>query len=409
MMNTKNIAVCCDGTWNKPDFLEGTNVWKIYNYMEGGYGKKLGQARQVKYYDTGVGTGKGISRFVGGISGAGLIENIFEAYRFVCAHYEPGDRIFIFGFSRGAYTARALSGVLNNIGVLTGDYKCTNPNYLNHNHTCFDSQLVTERNDTYDFKRVCAQCKSLYDAVHDIKESFKSHKRELYKEFKTALKTNTAADVLAKKNPLRELVNATYTTTAPGALSIEFLGVWDTVSALGIPSLADVIKTRATIMERILRRVSQFLVKSSQRQYAFIDNKLSANVKHAYHAISVDERRGLFPPVLWDEAPNVVQEWFAGVHSNVGGGYSDHSLSDIPLISMIERAKKLGLVFDTNYKNFTQPNCFGLARKSHRESFYRYLPARQRKIPMPRNVHPSVYRRMTGGLQYVPTNVFRKE
>ena len=124
---TKNIAIFCDGTWNKSDAPAPTNVVRLAQAVRNTQPK--GQERaQVVIYVEGVGTGRGagklakfMDRNLGGMFGWGLLENIKEAYRAIIFNYEPGDQIFLFGFSRGAYTARSLAGLIRKAGILPRD------------------------------------------------------------------------------------------------------------------------------------------------------------------------------------------------------------------------------------------------------------------------------------------------
>src|SRR6516225_2970885 len=112
----KRIALCLDGTWNQvlePD--EVTNVVKIAQAIKA---QATDGTKQVVYCNPGVGTGDLVDRFLGGVFGRGLRNNVKRAYAFLSLNYEPGDEIYIFGFSRGAYTARALAGVIGASGIL---------------------------------------------------------------------------------------------------------------------------------------------------------------------------------------------------------------------------------------------------------------------------------------------------
>lgn len=113
----KNIVICCDGTWNRPDAEHPTNVVRLARNLLNDF------RTQVVYYDSGVGTGGPLDAVVGGATGRGVKENIGEAYRFVLHNYQPGDRLFLFGFSRGAFTVRSLGGLIYKCGILsdTGD------------------------------------------------------------------------------------------------------------------------------------------------------------------------------------------------------------------------------------------------------------------------------------------------
>ncbi|HUH13907.1 MAG TPA: DUF2235 domain-containing protein [Longimicrobiales bacterium] len=115
----KRIVICCDGTWNRADQEEDgepcpTNVVKFATRVR----KRSEGVVQAIYYDHGVGTGNALDRFSGGAFGRGLEDNIHDAYRFLIANYEPGDALFLLGFSRGAFTARSLAGMIRNCGIL---------------------------------------------------------------------------------------------------------------------------------------------------------------------------------------------------------------------------------------------------------------------------------------------------
>ena len=120
----KRLVVCCDGTWNEPDQevddnpadeTEPTNVLKVVRGLAPVDG---GQVPQVVYYDTGVGTQGLADKYTGGGLGSGLSENIQQAYRFIANNYREGDELFLFGFSRGAYTVRSLAGFIGAAGLL---------------------------------------------------------------------------------------------------------------------------------------------------------------------------------------------------------------------------------------------------------------------------------------------------
>ncbi len=266
-----------------------TNVQKIYEAIAS---KGVDGVTQVKYYGVGVGSGYTLSdKFFGGATGRGIDRNIKDAYRFIMWNYEPGDELYFFGFSRGAYTARSLTGLIRNCGVL-------------------QSQYLNLVNEAY--------------ALYRDRNAITHPDSDLMMAFKTKYSQITR---------------------------IKFIGVWDTVGALGIP-----------------------LSMWSNKQYQFHDVKLSKDIDYAYHAIALDEKRRLFQPTLWEVAkdtknPELKQEveqvWFPGVHSNVGGGYADTGLSDIALLWMIEKAQGTGLGFKESYlKEKIKPSAKGMIRKS---------------------------------------------
>ncbi|HEY7517179.1 MAG TPA: DUF2235 domain-containing protein [Methylomirabilota bacterium] len=271
----KRIAICCDGTWNSADRTDDqgrlavTNVRKIFEVMREASGV------QIRRYYAGVGSKAG-ERALGGVLGWGLSAAISEAYQQCVRDFDPGDELFLFGFSRGAYTARSLAGFIRNSGLLKREY------------------LTDARVD------------EAYELYRDrTSESHPNSPRA--REFRARWCHETR---------------------------IKFIGVWDTVGSLGIPKIG---------MGLINMAFSD--------RWSFHDVDLSTFVDFAYHAVAIDERRGPFTPTLWRQQPGAVgqtmeQVWFPGVHSDVGGGYFESALSDIPLLWMIDKAAACGLVFD---------------------------------------------------------------
>jgi uncharacterized protein (DUF2235 family) len=205
---------------------------------------------QVSFYDPGVGTNPGLAKWTGGAFGQGLSDNVKDAYRFVCRQYAPGDDLFFFGFSRGAFTVRSTVGLIRKCGIL----------------------------------------KDVDDAGID----------EAYRIYRLDEKPPPGEDWKPADSPTAR--NFRDTRSHPRE-KITFLGVWDTVGALGIPGL--------------LRGLTS-------GRYKFHDVQLSSWVKGAFQALAVDERREPFEPAIWEtvDAPEqeVEQAWFAGCHTDVGGG-----------------------------------------------------------------------------------------
>ena len=336
----KNIVVCLDGTWNQPEKLNGhrapTNVLKFMRALlpTGSHGRC-----QVVFYDPGVGTGSVVDRITGGVFGIGLSQNVLDGYAFIANNYdadddggEPDD-IFLFGFSRGAFTARSLAGMLGAVGLLE--------------------------------KRDMNRLPEAFDIYRTKPENRKRH-------------------------PSYALVKQTRKVT------IKFIGVWDTVGALGIPVT--------------------WLKWLGRRRYGFHNVELGSNVRHAYHALAIDEHRKPFEATIWQRPSNqpkhqqvVEQVWFAGSHSNIGGGHRDAGLSDIALAWMIEKAEACGLSFDQQYiRHCVAPRVEGMLIDS-RNLFYRAWPRQERQVRRPdhfhESVHPSVLERIRSlNGDYAPTN-----
>jgi hypothetical protein len=265
----KRLIVCCDGTWNAPDGAHLTNIEKIARTVQTDPGP-AGGTYQLVYYAAGVGTNSyKADKILGGAFGFGLLHNVIACYRFLAQNYEPGDEIFIFGFSRGAYTARSLGGMIARVGLLTKE------------------SLVDERLPT---AVLLYQRKDMPTGV--LGEGVEEFKHDHCSDAK-----------------------------------VNFLGVFDTVGALGVPGL--------------------------KRAPKFHDVQLGADVVCARHALAIDELRLKFVPTFWEarekaptEDDRVKQVWFEGAHSDVGGGYGDTGLSDTSLLWMATEAHAKGLVFD---------------------------------------------------------------
>ncbi|MFI8089363.1 DUF2235 domain-containing protein [Streptomyces sp. NPDC086080] len=269
----KRLVVCCDGTWNFADQPSKTNVAKVALSVRPG--SVAGREQRV-YYHSGVGTHRR-DRLRGGAFGAGLSRNVMDAYRFLVETYEPGDELFLFGFSRGAFTARSLAGLVRNSGILRRDH------------------------------------------ADRIPEAWALYRDRIEQP-------NGAAATLFRRSYARET-------------EIAFIGVWDTVGALGIP-VPDTAWMRPA--------VARF-----NRRWAFHNTELSSWTRAAFHVLATDEQRSAFRPALWHQLPGsaaqgqeLKQVWFAGVHCDAGGGYRETGLSDITLLWMVDQARRHGLEFD---------------------------------------------------------------
>ncbi|KAL1641941.1 hypothetical protein SLS58_005777 [Diplodia intermedia] len=278
----KRLIVCCDGTWQASDKTYGTspsNIAKLSRMIA----REDGDIPQVVYYQSGVGTGTwGV--FDMGISGSfgiGLSENVASAYHYLSTNFHAGnhdghfanDEIFLFGFSRGAYTARVLSGLVTEMGLLK-------PQHLHEFPRAFEI-----------YKRLGSKAAKKVD------------KGKLFERwvdyFVGSLPT-------ADREFWHELRNKTYD------VKVKVVGVWDTVGALGIPD-----SWLSTIFPGL------------SKPYQFHSTGLNTKIENAFQALALDEHRGAFPPTLWflpkhllrrPDCPNLKQCWFPGYHESIGGG-----------------------------------------------------------------------------------------
>ena len=299
----KQLVFCFDGTWNKLSAYYPTNV--VITAQSVTPVTKKG-VTQIIHYDPGVGTGED-DRWKGGLFGEGLIDKIVDAYTFLVFNYEPGDELYVFGFSRGAFTARAFVGLVRNLGVIQRKYAA---------HIVDAVELYKAR-----------------------KEGASQDDEALLKfrwQYSSEICVDMAEDAWRVKNC------PGYKSGTGAIVRISYLGVWDTVGALGVPS--DII-----------------FAKYANKDEQYFDTDLTSMVVSARHAVSIDEQRKTFAPTLWPnfEALNASvgfastatdapyqQKWFPGNHGSVGGGGDVRGLSDRALVWILDGAEKMGLEVD---------------------------------------------------------------
>jgi uncharacterized protein (DUF2235 family) len=329
----KNIVICADGTWNRPeknlkkDFP--TNVLKLARAIKPT--GKNGIPQQV-FYDWGVGSY--YDPVIGGATGKGIDKNIMDNYRYIIQNYTPGDAIYLFGFSRGAYTVRCLSGLINNCGILKRP----------------DARLIQTAFDLY-------------------KKSGKDNKPD-------GINSINFRD-----------------THSHQSRTIKFIGVWDTVGALGIPF---------SFMGLL------------DKKDEFYDAEIGSNVRIARHAMAIDELRSDFEPTIWSpkQRLDLKQAWFLGVHSDVGGSYAPNDngilLSDIPLSWMMNESKAAGLAIEPHLDDILKPDHRADLHQSRRHiyrskrKFYRPIDHGKGELL----IHESVKKRWDSRtLKYRPKNL----
>jgi uncharacterized protein (DUF2235 family) len=330
----------------------------------------LSSASQIAYYDDGVGASsvKPLA-VIGGAFGWGLKRNVLDLYTFLCRNYADGDRIHGFGFSRGAFTIRVLIQFVLSQGLVT--------NFASN-------------------------------------DELRRKARFLYREFRRGRTTRLGVATAARW--VRDLVLRRFQPDEIKTVDVKaicFLGLWDTVDAYGLP------------IEELKSGIDRYLW-----PLALEDRDLDNRIAKACHALSIDDQRTTFHPLLWDERDSarfaikdrtddevLTQVWFAGVHANVGGGYPDDGLSSVSLKWMIGEAKKRGLRFgDTAVKIIEASEApYGRLYDSRARlaAYYRYDPRRLdpprdkqgAEIPHPK-IHESVIWRMAVGTDaYAPLSL----
>jgi uncharacterized protein (DUF2235 family) len=286
----KRLALFFDGTWNTPE--SKTNVWELYELTAAAGADGVAQ---VKFYDPGVGT-HWYDRLSGGAFGAGLPRNVRQGYEWLRQHYSPGDDIFLFGFSRGAFTARSLAGFIARCGLLKPD-----------------ATLTTEQ--AFARYRKGAAVPAIYDLLYAQR-----HGKGGF----------SAEDQL--------LLQSTYYHRN----LIKMVGVWDTVGSIGLPfgNIPGVSSLSFhflnTHLSRIVQNSYQALALDEERKpyWAILWTRYTPTTPTAGEPDRTDDRL-------------VEQRWFAGAHCNVGGGYQDDILPLRPQAWLQEKAIGCGLNFNS--------------------------------------------------------------
>jgi uncharacterized protein (DUF2235 family) len=311
---SKNIVLCLDGTWNGPDVKtpkEGatpTNVQKLFEGLSGSAPllsndnekevafPAAAEALQIAKYIHGIGnTTNVLAHKFEGAFGSGTIARIVRGYTFLSRNYLPGDRIYIVGFSRGAYTARALAGFVALKGLL--DWH--------------GMELVAETATSYS---------AGIAAWQQYRNSLPTQSGILRRL--AGYVTDISDRIAIGNTPSPPLKFVT-------AVPIAAVGVWDTVGALGIPALKD---ENGTLIRK--------------DEFDFADTSLNPAVARGFHAIAVDERRLDYTPTLWDVRDGVLQVLFPGAHADVGGGYAinESGLSNCALAWMANQLSVAGVL-----------------------------------------------------------------
>ncbi|TVY83472.1 Uncharacterized protein LSUE1_G002421 [Lachnellula suecica] len=317
----QKFVIGCDGTWmnsdqgydtslfSPPTAQIPTNVTRIVRAVKH---KDAAGIPQIVFYQRGIGANGDVEdKELGGLTGAGLSEHVREAYGFLANNFNPEsqtdinnastpmDEIVLLGFSRGAFTARAIASLISDIGLLT---------------------------------RIGME--SFWGIFGDwMKQNIKGRESEWYE-------SQYNIKIPFTDPSYRQSLIENGLTRWP--IPIRAVGVWDTVGALGIPLP---------------------FKEQNVKAYSFVNTKVAKHVEHAFHAIALDEHRNFFTPTLWeqpDDAKNLKtlnQVWFPGVHSNVGGSYPDAGISNISLAWMISQLEDTDggiLTFDPTYLDWLQ-------------------------------------------------------
>lgn len=282
-MPHKRIALFLDGTWNTAK--DDTNVWRMKSLC-------ASDPNQVCYYSVGVGAGVGISfgqHILGGMFGRGIDKEVLQAYKWLVENYNHGDQIYIFGFSRGAFTARSLSGLISKCGLLKRGAPLSLSQLYSRYRKGSAAPTIRELN---------------HIAEHD--QSFED----------------------------RWIIEYSI------PISIWLIGVWDTVGALGIPfGKLPFSRSKYQFLDTDLR------IENDRAYHALAIDEHRAAFKPTLWTKMVP--KSATPGSVYPDRPlnKVEQRWFVGAHSNVGGGYNSDLLPQIPLRWLMQKAAIHGLTF----------------------------------------------------------------
>ncbi len=368
----KNIVLLSDGTGNSAAKLFKTNVWRTYEALD-----LSDPRRQIAIYDDGVGTSSlRPFKILGGVFGIGLKRNILHLYRFLCEHYEPGDRIFAFGFSRGAFTIRLLIGVIVAEGIVwgvrdaAGNVRRAQGADLDHLGRWAYRAFRRQFNTTGGLVGPLRNLRDWWLRRADLRAGRPSYADAVREQVREATPQDRQQDPAARGDADR---------AAHERGLIAFVGVWDTVAAYGMP------------IDEWTDGIDRWVWPLSMRE-----QQLSPKVARACHALALDDERNTFHPLLWDESTEpeaaspegrdtltldderISQVWFAGVHSSVGGGYPNDALAYVSYQWMTDEAERQGLRFVPSLRDAVLAKRDPLGRmydpRAGLGGYYRYNP-----------------------------------
>jgi uncharacterized protein (DUF2235 family) len=431
---SRNIVIYSDGTGQRGGVLfdeRRSNIYKLYRATRCGPDCSVDPKEQYAFYDAGIGTSKGARGVLGAAwdfiynlicqaTGLGLTGNMIDCYAALVRTWRPGDRVFLFGFSRGAYTVRCLGAVIALCGIPTAD----------GNGPLRRDIKTSERIAKEAVKRVYQHTHSRppEKATQRQKEQLEQ-RLELAERFRQKYRSadgdgaNVYPHFIGVFDTVAAIGNMTVATTvlALAALAINFSMFLGAARALGFdlgwPSLlgisAAVIVTLSYLGNLIHRIRWEVGLRHSRWwrpfhllawRMRFYDMTLNPKVQYARHAMAIDERRKDFDRVGWGtrgdqparpDGPEWFQQvWFSGCHSDVGGSYLEEEsrLSDIPLQWMLDAAISVGLKYDDRVLK-AYPDPTGMQHDETRGLAFKWRPKIDRTIPADAPLHESVLER----------------
>ncbi|MDE2364537.1 MAG: DUF2235 domain-containing protein [Hyphomicrobiales bacterium] len=380
----KKIVVFADGTGNS-FFTQESNIWRLYQALD------ESDPDQIAFYIPGVGT-SGFRPFaiLDGATGVGVPANVRKLYRFICWNWREGDKIYAFGFSRGAFTIRTLVAMIESQGLAPtkiGGSPATHADMVRNSMSAWRAYRRQTAPWTRTLPTIWA-ARAVRDALLFARDAIGSlFGRKTWKQV-----VDGRDPALAGKD-----ARGANTDEEPG-VPIHFVGLFDTVEAYGVP------------IEELRRAVDWSIWPIS-----FRNHRISDKARNVRHALSIDDERTTFHPLRFDvtDAGDRIREvWFAGVHSDVGGGYPDSGLSFVPLAWIARDAAHFGLKLKPEALGDFEAQASALAPSHDSRAgaavLYRYEPRaiRADEQGRPPVVHFSVAEKMVfGSDNYAPVTL----
>jgi uncharacterized protein (DUF2235 family) len=309
----KNIVVLSDGTGQVGGEGHDTNVYKLFRMLEDR------TDRQIVFYDEGLGVDE--HWLAGKVFGTGFTKNILQCYKFIFENYRSEDKLFFFGFSRGAATVRSLASFIHYFGILP----MSRPELIDQAYQLYANRKQPKRSE----------------AESSVREKGRPFKEELAERVFKAIDKAAYKYNQVVHDDLDE-TSAEFVRAHPNQwANVEFLGVWDTVPALGLVPLPG--------LDFLIERVPAW-------RHQYHDFKLHPSVRNAYHALSIDDDRKWFFPTVWKAydpgKQKVEQVWFGGAHTDVGGGFWEAGFSDLALEWMVQKALQHGILLHLHSRRY---------------------------------------------------------
>jgi uncharacterized protein (DUF2235 family) len=441
----KNIIILSDGTGQRGGILFDecrTNIYKLYRATRCGPDSTIKPSDQLTYYDPGIGSEPGGMGFLGRLwrkihnvvsqaTGLGITTNIVDCYAALMRMWEPGDRIFLFGFSRGAYTVRCLSEVLAFCGLPT---RGEDGAPLKSDPTTARAvakiavkkvyQHVSSPKDTAYLDQRQALGRWFREKFASGKEGGSNAYPYFVGVFDTVASVATPDAVLFVASSIAVIILA-----AGGALGLLFghyLYWYDLLIVLVVlGTLAALAYTNIRYAFGLQGYPFWKTVHFADIPLRFYDRKLNPNVGYARHAISIDENRSSFERVAWGRSKDwrntgpgnpswFKQLWFSGNHADIGGGYPENEsrLSDVALQWMVEEAQSVpdGMKVDPSVLNL-YPDALGIQHDECRHGLFKYLSKKPRDPLTEATLFPSVLERLAAEkvLQYDQWKPYRPD